>query len=185
MNVRSVAKKAVLAVPALLSFTIGMGLAHANVWEGRWKNPDSIPYVNNVSGNSALKSLVNNAALDNWNNNQNIVTFEKSRSTTGRYIEVENVNFSSVTWSGIANGADNNWDSKGYYKGIEIQINEAKTENYSDSKLLGVIAHEFGHAVGLQHQSGSKNYLMYPYDNRDTNIISTKEKKILEVHYTD
>ena len=185
MNVRSVAKKAALAVPAVLSFTIGMGLAHANVWEGRWKNPDSIPYVNNVSGNSVLKGLVNNGALDNWNNNQSTVTFEKSSSTTGRYIEVENVNFSSVTWSGIANGASSNWDSNGYYRGIEIQINEALTDSYSKSKLLGVIAHEFGHAVGLQHQEGSKDYLMYPYDNRNTNIISSKEKNILKVHYTD
>ena len=186
MNMRSVAKKAMWAIPAVLSFTIGVSLAHAaDVWEGRWKNPDKVPYINNVSGNSTLKSLVNDAALDNWNNNQDVVTFKKITDTTVRHIYVKNVDLSSVTWSGIAEGASYNWDSNGYYKGVEIKINEHYTDDYDKSTIRGVIAHEFGHAVGLQHQSSSKQYLMYPSDARTTEIISTKEEKILKEHYAD
>lgn len=154
---------------------------NGDTWDGRWEDPSNVHFANFVRSNSVLKSRVNNAAYDNWNNNQDTIEFVASNKPPR--ITVENVDFSSVEWTGRAKGASNNWDSKKHYIEVEIMLNEGKgIMDYDDDKLLGLIAHEFGHAVGLKHQNNS-NYLMYCYDSRKTNVLSSAEKTILEDHY--
>jgi len=84
------------------------GYSCACTWNGdtltpKWENPKNIVYINNVSSNqSRLKSLVNNAALSNWNNSQSTIKLVKGDSIPSKYISVEDVNLSSVNWTGIA-----------------------------------------------------------------------------------
>lgn len=170
-----------------ISFFTGALVSNASsvyTWKGHWSNETSIGYVNNVTNNSTLKSLVNNAALSNWNNNQGTIKFFSSNTTSGRKIIVNNVKLSSVSWTGKAEGASHNWDGSGHYYGVNIKLNEAKPiMNYSSTKLKGLIAHEFGHALGLKHRTSGKNYLLYPYDSRTQYTPNSNERSTLYNHY--
>lgn len=160
-----------------------LGYATDYAWDGHWANETAIPYVNGVLGNTVLKSLVNDAALDNWNNNDYTINFFSSNNATGRHILVENVNLSSVTWTGKAEGASYNWDGNNHYYGVNIRLNTAKgILDYSNAKLKGLIAHEFGHALGLEHRTG-QDYLMYPYDNRAAYTPNADERQTIYNHY--
>lgn len=159
--------------------------AAAYAWDGHWSNQNSIYYVNNISSTSRLGSLVNTAALDNINNNQYTVRLVKTNSTTSaRHIVVNKITSSSISWTGKAEGANYNWDSNKHYYGVTIKLNTGKPIlDYSDAKLKGLIAHEFGHALGLEHRDVSRSYLMYPYDSRTQFTPNSTEDSTLYNHY--
>lgn len=173
-----------LCLVSLSSFIVsGKEASAADTWRGHWSNETAIPFLNNVTGNTTLKGLVNTAAMDNWNNNTWVIDFYRTSYASNRQIKVDNVDLSSVSWTGKAEGASYNWDGSGHYYVVNIKLNEGKNiMNYSQSKLKGLIAHEFGHAVGLQHRNTS-SYLMYPYDTRRQYVPNTNETYSLQLHY--
>jgi predicted Zn-dependent protease len=163
--------------------------AESDVFAGHWDytDKDSIRFMNNVRNNTRLQSLVGNGVYDSWNNQTNTINLVSTNSTTGRYIDVTNVNFSSVTWSGKAEGSSSNWDSNFHYYGVNIKLNEYYLNNiseYTDWKITGVVAHEFGHALGLQHRTTTSAYLMYPNDGRTVNKPNSYELATLDTHYS-
>lgn len=164
------------------SLIVNKANASSNTWKGYWKNETGIPFVNNVS-NSHLNTLVLNAALDNVNNHQDTVTYKRSFNMSGRYVEVKDVNLSSVSWTGKAEGASYNWDGNNHYYNVNIKLNVGKgILNYSNEKLKGLIAHELVHAIGLKHRA-TKDYLMYPYDSRNQYTPNPVERATIRNHY--
>ncbi len=111
---------------------------------------DEIRYVDNTSYNDALSW-----AIAEWNDLDPIEILPDSAFTIAD-IDVFDVNDSSVSWAGartVRTGTD--W----------IRINSYYVAGYTTFKKRGVMAHEFGHALGLgDHTSGDgagSNILMY------------------------
>ncbi|MFD1323008.1 matrixin family metalloprotease [Micromonospora sonneratiae] len=59
---------------------------------------------------------------------------------------------------------------------VEVVINWTSVSSYTTAQKQGVAAHEFGHALGLAHNTSSPIKLMYPYDsNRHSAGVTTPQ----------
>ncbi|KGX84909.1 hypothetical protein N784_11590 [Pontibacillus litoralis JSM 072002] len=102
---------------------------------------------------------------------------------------MDDVYLPSVSWTGRASGAASNWDGNYHYYDINVKLNVGNgILSYSNSKLTGLIAHELGHAVGLEHRTtsngGGRDFLMYPYDSRyQYTPNSTEDATLYNLYY--
>ncbi|WP_214712933.1 MULTISPECIES: M57 family metalloprotease [unclassified Exiguobacterium] len=112
-----------------------------------------------------------NSAVADWNATATKVSFNANQ--TSYKITVTAKNFGNVSWSGYCS---NSKDFSGNYTSSAISgnlyyLNQA---SYTASKVKGVWAHEFGHALGLAHVSQT-NKLMYNNDGRTVYKPTTDE----------
>ena len=68
---------------------------------------------------------------------------------------------------------------KGEFYRVNIQVNEYLIENYTGARILGIITHEAGHALGLAHVNPSvnPNSVMVSASSSRTNVSPTNFDK--------
>ena len=70
------------------------------------------------------------------------------------------------------------------YTFAEIHINSGQVEGYPNTKLQGIIAHEFGHCWGLGHNPENRNSLMHNYSNtRNYYTVQQVDQDIFNILY--
>ncbi|MGY3718638.1 matrixin family metalloprotease [Sutcliffiella cohnii] len=114
----------------------------------------------------------NDAILD-WNATNTKINF--AWSSSGYQITVKAKDFGNVSWSGRCTNYRQYITFGDYVDSvIEGNLYYLNRSTYSANKVKGVWAHELGHALGLDHVSGS-NKLMYDNDGRTVYKPTTDE----------
>lgn len=138
----------------------------------------NVYYWFDSSVNSTYQANFNSAA-NNWiytGYGYNPIYMYKSSSNTSTKIDVYTESKSKVTYSGytmfyVKNSAVNPNSSNWHWS--KIMLNKYYLNSYSTAKRTGVITHEIGHALGLDHSTYISS-IMYGYDSR-TNTKVTKD----------
>jgi len=159
-------KKFTMAIVLLLAFIVGSGTqVFAGIYldsGAKWASPSSIKYMNT---STKYKTLVNDGALNFWNNYTNDINFVQTNDATiTKKILVYDVNYPSLSWDGQTVTTANS----GYLSKAEIKLNVSNIEEYTtnvDKIRYRVINHEFGHTLGLGdlYTSSEDDVLMYGY----------------------
>lgn len=85
-----------------------------------------------------------------------------------------NMNIGAQTRWYATDGTMIPWPSSGTYRCAEIIGNTDKLNQLSIDRRTAVFAHEMGHAFGLDHNSSTKNSIMY----NETNSMALKVQKV-------
>lgn len=117
---------------------------------------------------------------DKW---RSLITFTESSSNPVGEIYSKYIHDNPDAFALFTNPTAN---SSGHLTSWEIQINDSNSDDISSA----VLAHEFGHVIGLNdlYASNNRNKLMYPYEARTvsspTSYDITGARVILGLHTT-
>ena len=141
-------------------------------------------------------SVLMKQAFTEWQNeSKNLVRFKFINSRDDANIEVEFVDFVSNCNSSDAVGCTEIYpNGAGQYRKAYITIGTKEyirnPKNYSDRQIVerskdhiyGVMLHEAGHAIGLNH-SENKGSIMYPFDLNDLQYLTDDDMELLYRKY--
>lgn len=122
--------------------------------------------------NSTYKKYTSYAA-STWKNS-GVVTFKRASSSPNKVTTYKNANTTTTAYC-------TSWfdTEKGRISKFAVKLNTAIMKDYPASKCKGVVAHEFGHSLGLLdlYNDYNKSQLMYGIDSRTTIKPSSKDIK--------
>lgn len=153
----------------------------------KWNNPHTLTVCNST----AMTNNTNNAGIHysamEFNASYSWYTalgsnLSFSYSSSGCQISSDANNYGNISWDGLTN-----YTSPGgtYLSATTLTVNTYHTNAYSQSKTEGVLAHEFGHSLGLSDVSGSSNTskLMYFSSARTSSTPQTDESSAIKTLY--
>lgn len=148
----------VLLVVTMFVFMTGQSFAYETMTQGYYKK--ELLIKKSSSFDSSYGTPATNAASD-WTSELDEARTIKITTNADNIIESE---FYGVSWRGLYSPSGHSGGSNNTATSFVISINSSAVGDASANVKRGVIAHEMGHALGLQHPS-STNVLMSP--NRD------------------
>lgn len=158
----------------------------------RWVGQPIYVYIPEYGNMSVLMKQAYTA----WQNkSKNLVRFKFVNNPNNANIEVEFVDFVSHCNSADAVGCTEMSSRSGqYYKayvtiGTKEYVRDVKNGNYSrkivtrtKDHIYGVMLHEAGHSIGLDH-SENKGSIMYPYDLNELQYLTNDDIALLYKKY--
>lgn len=128
--------------------------SHANATIGaRWPRPTATVYVD--LSNPVLRNAAE-SAISQWNRT-GAFNFQQINDKSKADIIVMAINENSDNAAGLTNSTTN--AMTGYLTHAEVQLNAGYLLNpsygYSQQRVINTAEHELGHAIGLQHNSGT------------------------------
>ncbi len=158
----------------------------------RWVGQPIYVYIPQY-GNMSV--LMRQAFMAWQNQSKSLVRFKFVDKPNNANIEVEFVDFVSNCNSADAVGctemATRNGDyykayvtigTKEYQRSYEGGRYSRKIVTHTKNHIYGVMLHEVGHAIGLEHPS-SQNSIMYPYDLDSMQYLTQKDMQLLYNKY--
>lgn len=119
---------------------------------GKWSS-SSIKYA--IDAPTSYVAPIEDAAKM-WTNNTNVTLTRNNSSDINVYADY----YGNVSWNGTSrmNGGT---DFSGKYSYGYIMINQTYVDKYTNLQEKLIVAHEFGHELGLAHNMKNNAVLMY------------------------
>lgn len=171
-------KKVVILGSVVGALFIGNHYVDAYALLGGKHTTTSLKYaIKEFDGTYSKVGAPLNSAVADWNATATPINF--SANQTSYKITVTAKNYGNVSWSGRCT---NSKDLQGRYISSAISGNlyYLNQGSYSTSKVKGVWAHEFGHALGLAHVSGTSKLM---YNNDDRTVYKPTSDEVNGVNY--
>ncbi len=172
----------------LLIVMIIMAISCLAVEVARWTAQPINVYIPEY-GN---KSVLMQQAFNSWQNKSgNLVRFKFVSRPSNADIEVKFVDFVTNCNSDNSVGCTHLYTRNGEFKKAYITIGTKEYQYKGQSKqivsrskehIYGVMLHEVGHAIGLEH-SDSSGSIMYPYDLDSMQYLTKRDMKLLYNKY--
>lgn len=160
--------------------------------ERRWLSQPVHVYIPPCGNMSAYMKQ----AFMAWENlSGSTIRFKFDNSPSSAKIQVKFVDFVTNCNSSDAVGCTHWYERNGKISNAEITIGTKeyiflvgdgtktpKLVNRSKEHIYGVMLHEVGHAIGLEH-SNNPNSIMYPYDLESMQYLTKEDLRILRQNY--
>ncbi len=179
-------KKFLLIIAVLLTVPFCLA-AERPRWVGQ-------PIYVYIPENGMMSSLMKQA-FSTWQNTSNsLVRFKFVSSPSNANIEVEFVDFVNCGDGNAVGCTEMTMRAGEYYKAYVTIGTKEYRRDYAGGRysrklvtrtkdhIYGVMLHEAGHAIGLEH-SESKDSIMYPYDLESMQYLTKKDMEILYKKY--
>lgn len=114
-------------------------------------------------------------AAQTWNSYLNDTVIREDTRSTINDCDIYDVTQSDVSWVGLT-GIPTNLPISGYMK-----LNTYYMDQYSTTKIILVIKHEFGHTLGCDENDCDENNIMYPNINMSKINLTIHDKASVDL----